>query len=552
MFHRSPALRVKKLWLDHRWIEGLLIFCAATLICTAWIGGPVFSDPDSFYHIKVTQLMLHRHEAITDFPWLAFTTLKDAYVDHHLLYHILLMPFVWALGGVIGIKVATALLFGACITLFYGILRSLHVRYAAVFALMLLCTEGFAFRLALAKAPSIGFLFLLGGYALIVHRQHRLLVLLNFFFVWAYGGFLLLPILATIYATISALYQLTHTGRWPRLRELLHTYLPTWATVGGTVAGLLLHPSFPKHFQFYWQQIIQIGLVNYRDIIGVGGEWYPTPFSELLVSPILLTITLGAAATASIAMRKKQSVAAWTALAMTIVFFLFTLKSQRYIEYYIPWGYLTAALFLHGSGILHRGKYIISILRGRMHADVLPRTAAVLAVLYIVIFLPGIMITNMTRAHHSLHNGVPTDRFAGAMNWLRSHSTKGDVLLHNDWDDFPVLFYGVTRLRYIVGLDPTFMYKYNPDLYWKWVNITIGEQKDNLLEIIQGDFGARFVLVDSDHVELYNNIINDGRFSLVYHDSETSIFRVPRSKTDSKVQTSPSDPDQTLDPESTP
>ncbi len=548
MFHRSLTLRIKKFWLDHTWVEGLLLFCSATAICAFWISGPVFSDPDSFYHIKLTELMLHRHRAITDFPWLAFTTLKDAYVDHHLLYHILLMPFVWLWGGVVGIKVATALLFGACITLFYTVLRSLRVRFSFLFALMLLFTEDFAFRLSLAKAPSIGFLFLVGGYALLVHRKHRLLALLSVFFVWAYGGFLLLPILATLHATIILIGTLLHSGRWPSLREVARIYIPTWATAGGTIVGLLIHPSFPKHFQFYWQQIVQIGLVNYRDVIGVGGEWYPTPLNDLLSSPILLTTLLVIAILSAVRMRKAPTTATWTAIIMTGVFCAFTLKSQRYIEYYVPWGYLSAALLLRDSGILyHTNRFRAAIRRFRTE-DLLPSVSGILIASYVCIFVPGIMITNATQTNSALHRGDSIHRLAPTMDWLRNHSTKGDVLFHNDWDDFPILFYHVTRLRYIVGLDPTFMYTYNPELYWKWVDITIGKQKDQLLEIIQQDFGARFVLVDSDHPELYENMINDGRFTIVYHDSEATIFRVPRPQ---GPQTTPSTPPSSSAPDQT-
>jgi hypothetical protein len=552
MFHLSWSLRVKHFFLTHRWIEGLSIFLISAFACAMWISGPVFSDPDSFYHMKMTQLMLERHTAIVDFPWAAFTTLKNAYVDHHLLYHAILMPFVWAFGSVTGIKVATAVLFGICLTLFYGLLRSLRVRYAGIFTLLLLGTDDFAFRLSLAKAPSIGFLFLIGGYALLVHKQHRLLALLSFFFVWAYGGFMLLPIVVGMYVAFEVITALVRTGKWPGIRGLIRMGVPLWATLAGTLGGLLLHPSFPKHFQFYWQQVVQIGLVNYKDIIGVGGEWYPLSLQDLLSTPILLTsLLIASVIVVTIKRRVRYSNGTLTAVMMAGVFFLFTLKSQRYIEYYIPWGFLAAALVLNESGALLAAGELVRKLWRRVPQQLFPKTVAICMVMYVCIFIPGIVVTSIIQTNDSLHQGVPINRFAGAMEWLRQHSTQGDILFHNDWDDFPMLFNGVTRLRYIVGLDATFMYNYNHDLYWEWVHITTGEKKDGLFEAIQNDFNARFVLVDADHTGLYNNIVNDGRFEIVYHDDETTIFRIPRSTTSQPEGTTVSDQGQTSDPVST-
>ena len=50
---------------------------------------------DGYYHIKFAWLM-RQHGLRLEFPWLPLTILKPAeFTDHHLLYHILLVPFTF-------------------------------------------------------------------------------------------------------------------------------------------------------------------------------------------------------------------------------------------------------------------------------------------------------------------------------------------------------------------------------------------------------------------------------------------------------------------------
>lgn len=537
MYRKSKILRLKKWWLEHEWAGTLLLFVIASLAFTIWIAAPTFKDPDSFYHMKMSLIMMNRHAAIVDFPWLQFTTLKDAFVDHHFLYHIFLIPFFLLFDTVVGMKIATVILAGATIVLFYVFTRSLQIRYAFFLSLLLLFTNGFSFRMGLSKAPSVGFLFLVGGFLLMLHQQHRLLVILSFFFVWSYGGFLLMPIVGGVFALVNLFTTYLEKEKLPTAKEAVQQCMPFLSTLCGTIAGLIIHPSFPQHFKFYWQQIIQIGLINYTEAIGVGGEWYPFPVQDLITGNILLTSILLIALIAFFATFKKQTAGSRVAFIMTTIFFLFTLKSHRYIEYYVPWGYIFSALALHASGLLEQLPAIIRRTKKGLLGETFPRTVAFLTVIYIAFIIPGLMITDARRLYHSLHEGVPITRFEKSGAWLRDHATKGDIVFHNDWDDFPALFYNVARARYIVGLDPTFMYNYNRDLYWKWVHVTTGETKDNLLEIIQGDFDARFVIVDVDHTRMYNNIITDGRFKIAYEDEEVTIFRVPRKEMIGEIST---------------
>ncbi|MBU1146057.1 hypothetical protein KKD80_00725, partial [Patescibacteria group bacterium] len=105
------------------------------------------------------------------------------------------------------------------------------------------------------------------------------------------------------------------------------------------------------------------------------------------------------------------------------------------------------------------------------------------------------------------------------------NTPEGAIVFHNDWDDFPALFYYNTHNYYIAGLDPTFMYDYDKDLHKEWVDITTG-RRPNISEIVKNDFHSEYVFVDKDHIALENNLKSDGHFQMVYKDEEGKIYKL--------------------------
>lgn len=521
MYRLSPWLRLKKFWLDHEWIGMLLVFTMSTLFYTLCTAAPSFADPDSFYHLKVTELLMQQRHALTEFPWLTFTTLAQHYVDHHFLYHVALIPFVTIFGSFVGMKVATVVFAAAAVTAFYALLRYSHVRYSILWTILLVCSYGFSFRMGLSKAPSVALFTIFVGYLFLIRNNWKGLLMLSFVFVWTYGGFIVLPVIATLYTIIGFFTDRPH---WRMYRTNII------AVVGGTIAGLLIHPSFPQHFIVYWQQVIQIGVVNYQNVVSVGSEWYPLTIQDFVAEyAIVIGLTLLALIVFG-ATTPRQTVRSKTALVVYLLFFLATLKSRRYIEYTLPWAYISIASSMHDAGFLDALPQFFRTQFSRMKKNLFTQAVGVLILLFCGFSIPATIIASVQRVYDAHHKGIPFTQFDASGEWLRSHANKGDIVFHSDWDEFPILFYQVPRARYIVGLDPTFMYNADPELYTTWVNITKGDQTDHLFEDISQRFHARFVWVSADNKKMRTNIMRDKRFTLVYEDDETTIFRVPRNE----------------------
>jgi hypothetical protein len=99
-------------------------------------------DFDGYYHIKWARMLWDNMRAghfPPAFPWLPLTTLNaHEYVDHHLLFHIILIPFTWFRDLQTGAKIA-AILFGSlAVFSCYWLIVRYEIRYRLIWILALL------------------------------------------------------------------------------------------------------------------------------------------------------------------------------------------------------------------------------------------------------------------------------------------------------------------------------------------------------------------------------------------------------------------------------
>src|SRR5215213_6419145 len=122
-------------------------------------------DFDGYYHIKWTRTLWESIK-MSKFPptfwWLPLTTLNpNDYVDHHLLFHIMQIPFAAFSDPRLGAKIASVLFGGLAVFSCYWLLLRYRVRYALVWLIALLaCSSPFLFRMNMAKAPPLAIVYL--------------------------------------------------------------------------------------------------------------------------------------------------------------------------------------------------------------------------------------------------------------------------------------------------------------------------------------------------------------------------------------------------------
>ena len=88
-----------------------------------------------------------------------------------------------------------------------------------------------------------------------------------------------------------------------------------------------------------------------------------------------------------------------------------------------------------------------------------------------------------------------------------------------------MLFYYNPDRVYIVGLDPTYLYDRDSELWTLYAHITLGEE-DDPAPLIRDRFGAQYVFTDNEHPDLLRIAEDSGDFEKVYEDKFTTVLRV--------------------------
>ena len=158
-------------------------------------------DFDGYYHIKWARLLWENMRAKhfpPAFTWLPLTTLNPHdYVDHHLLFHIILIPFTWFRDLQTGAKVAAVLFASLAVFSCYWLVVRYEIRYRLIWLLGLLaCSAPFLYRMNMTKAPPFAIIFLAAGTYFLFERKYWQLLPLAFVFALTYDMFVLL-VLAT-------------------------------------------------------------------------------------------------------------------------------------------------------------------------------------------------------------------------------------------------------------------------------------------------------------------------------------------------------------------
>ena len=117
------------------------------------------------------------------------------------------------------------------------------------------------------------------------------------------------------------------------------------------------------------------------------------------------------------------------------------------------------------------------------------------------------------------------ERYRPAMEALCLNAEAGGLVVHTRWSQFAELMAWCTDLRYVVGLDPSFMYTSHPEEFRLLERAESGQIADLSGELLDR-LGADWLFVSAEQPTLYSAAVADRELSLVYQDPGASIFGV--------------------------
>src|SRR5574341_199855 len=285
----------------------------------AWVqsAAPGLVGVDGYYHLKMAALM--RGDLTPDFIWLPLTILDPAgYVDHHWLFHILLIPFT---GGdlIVGGRIAAVVFAAAALFAAGCLLRSQNVPFAGLWPLLIFASSSaFVYRMSMARAQSLSLLWMLVAIYLLLQRRERWLVPLGLTYVWLYDAFPLLLVVAAVYVLAARLTE----GEW-RWRALAYAAL-------GVALGLVVNPYFPRNLVFIYHHLVA---KLDPSSVPVGNEWYPYTTAQIVSNSGLALLAFAAGAFALGLNRERLSLPTALTFGLSLVFGIMLMQSRRFVEY---------------------------------------------------------------------------------------------------------------------------------------------------------------------------------------------------------------------------
>ncbi len=519
-------------------------------------------DWDGYYHIRWSQLLwesLSQGKWLPTFEWLPLTVLDPKhYNDHHFLFHLLQIPFLWFFEPVMAAKVAAVVFSTIAIFSVYWLIHHYRIKYPLLWlAAIFTCANMFYYRMSMAKAPPLTIIITVAGIYLLFERKYKWLLPLMFAFVWTYSLFPLLFIAAIIWAAIIA---------WNDRRL---EWQPVAYTFAGMVLGNVINPYFPNNITLFLEHFKTKLAVAGKFAVSVGGEWYPYSGMDLMTHfPVALTAMLvGYILFVPRNGKLPEKVTFFLVFATMLLAGQFS--SKRYAEYFPPFAILFAAFswqaFLTSARLELPDEFrreiepFLDSNKKTQRQEWLEagRSAAVwvLGVILIVYFYVNIiglswLGVDQPGLMNTIKDNDINDKYRRSMEWAqgvdqqgRPNIPPGARIFNSNWDDFPKLFFHNTQNSYIYGLDPNYLYSRNPDLYKLLLEITEG-RADDVGPLIREQFGAKFIFADArENEQMIAKALESGWVDMVYEDDEARILRIREQKGEPYVETAKDEPE---------
>ena len=471
------------------WLAWIALFLLVVAAIQSAIPYPL--DDDTAYHFSVARL-IREHGILHSFPWTRFSWQFDHYADKEFFFHLLFVPFT-GFGYETASRIVGAVGGGAVLAAIFAVLRGEGIRFAGLWALLPLGTPIFLYRFSQVRPHLFSIVLAILLVWAYCRRRYLLLYLVALLYPLFYVAFWQIPLLLLLAAEAARLL----TGeRFDRRVPLL--------LFAGIVTGTVLHPNTWNLLRINWIHMVD---VLFRNAWGkhvefnMGEEFEPFSLLEWC-RYLLVTAGVAAGVMATVWRGRRESLLVTASAATVLIFFLLTLRTNRFLEYLVPFGVLSLALVADKKGLRW----------------VLPAYAAVSLCYALVAGIP--LLTYITSPEPRLWqvDGAVREKFAREIPLGAGVFTCG-------WEYTGTLMVDLPDRNYMVALDPTLMYKRDAGLYDLWYR-TLKDAPSTAADIVRQQFASRYV-VCLDHPTLhpfFNAVAADSRAKVLHSDGKWVLF----------------------------
>jgi len=435
---------------------------------------------DGFSHTKSADI-IKEEGFIKEFRWLPFTTLFYDYANIQILFHILLIPFIYGVGP----KLASILFSSLFFTIFYWFLKKNKVKHSFIFAVLLLTgSTELTYRFLLTRPFVLGLAAFILVLFFIQKKKYKLLGLIFIFYSLVYSGF--------VFGLVAVIIYFIVNSKKPDYKLLIYA-------IGGVAIGLMVNPYFPANLSFLYLQWFEVNLAGNL----FNQEWRAWPLSDLVKFSWIFILTFFIGLILTFRNKKFNKDKVYLAV-LTGIFFLALLTSRRFLEYFAP----------------------LSIILFALNFDQIKFIKLKNLTYIIFVFLIVLGSFNFFVTRTDIKNNDFLHRFDSCIEWMNENIPKNSLVFNNVYT-FNYLFYNNAKLRYTHGLDLTYSFLHNENKFNRYMNILRGGSTN--FNIVKEDYNADYVFIGKieQDIQLFNYINdNNENFELEYNDLDCTILKV--------------------------
>jgi hypothetical protein len=457
---------------------------------------------DGYRHVTQAWRLIHEPKAMFADPWhLAYLWHKP--VDPWFGYHLLLAPFVYLFEPITAIKLLTSVIFGLIAYAMFLLLRHVGASHRTFWVLLAMTGSSMTLGRATTVRPFLlsVLLTLLAALFTVTDKPIKL-ALVSLIHALSYSIFFLVGIAP---------------GLWFLLRRDRRSTVNALCCGAGLALGLLINPYFPENVRF---DVVQASVVNIARAahVKIAGELAPADSWWCIVACLPAALPWIGAVILRLSRRRGIVTSPVTNLLLVIssITLLETLHIVRTADFFIPFAVLFAAATL---------------------TPYLKASRADVAVVGLLLALP--CAANVYLTHAYVVDAPVLERFRGASAYLKANAPDA-LVLNTGWaPDYFFLFFYNSRSRYVIGIEPTFLYLSDHRKYWLWRHMNndeavfcdrencAGAEHIDIASAARNELGAQYIVTDHENSPVLDGILRkNAEVTEVYRDNALSVYRV--------------------------
>ncbi|HEC69783.1 MAG TPA: hypothetical protein ENI31_05840 [Candidatus Omnitrophica bacterium] len=482
-------------------LELIIIITGVIFIFKVQFSNSTIFGADGYLHIRMAEF-IKKYGLYYKFHWTRYSVFFNNFSDKDFLFHILLIPLTYFRNIFWGAKLASAIFYSFLLMVVYFFLKRYSKKeFTFLFLIMFFFSYKFITALSRPRPFPLVIIITITSIYLLIQKRYVLASILTYIYSLTHVSF---PYMIG-YALLIELVRFFH-NKEISLRNL-------GGISSGVLCGFFFHPYFPNNLLiFYLNGLLVPFYAAKTGVLELGAEFFPLHSREFLLSYPFFTLGMFFILGTLLFKNTKTSLTTKSLFAITIIYYLGSFLSQRYLIH--GWPVFILFFSSYNKDLFKEGS---------------KKTEKIFAGSLLIVLMLFSLTQFPELKKRIKYTELRNKHYENMAYFMKRYFPKGALVFHSNWSDSQY-FIGLNPDNdYFVTLDPVYMYYYDKDKYRLYRELSFGKASDPYF-ILKNVFKAYYGYVGKDYfMGLVNQIKKDKRFEIIKEDRWGILFKLKNS-----------------------